>query len=147
MDRIVPGKDRRKPFKISFSSINVILTSGIALLLFLYLFISLSLLSTKPARHKTISENTTSSILAANQRTSDLPGFPYNRRILTAILEPINQTLWDTKPLPVRTFEVKDLKEVPYPKLSSCSKLPEQWPVDDYPDEDPFLPVSAANFK
>lgn len=146
-DRIVPGKGRRKPFKMSFSSINTILTLGVVLLLFLYLSISLSILSTKPASHQEISENNTSSILVASERPSHSSAPLNSRQILTAYIEPINQTMWDTKPLPLRTYEAKDLNEVPFPKLSSCSKLPEQWPVDDYPNEDPFLPVSTTNSK
>ena len=61
-------------------------------------------------------------------------------RVLTAYLEPIDQTAWDTKPLPVRTSTANNLQSIQYPKVTSCSKLPEQWPVDEYPDADPFLP-------
>jgi hypothetical protein len=61
-------------------------------------------------------------------------------QILTAYLEPIDKSTWDVKPLPVRTVKSNDLTERSFPKLNSCYKLPEQWPVDDYPDDDPFLP-------
>jgi hypothetical protein len=60
--------------------------------------------------------------------------------ILTAYLEPIDQSTWDTKPLPLRTSTAEDLTKIQYSKLTSCSKLPEQFPVDDYPNGDPFLP-------
>jgi hypothetical protein len=63
-----------------------------------------------------------------------------NRPVLTAYLEPINRDTWKTQPLPNRTSTAQDLKSVPFARLNSCSRLPEQWPVDDYPDEDPFLP-------
>jgi hypothetical protein len=65
---------------------------------------------------------------------------PEQERVLTAYLEPVDQTTWETKPLPVRKHTAKDLQPIPYPKVTSCSKLPEQWPVDEYPDADPFLP-------
>merc|ERR1719162_1739609 len=61
-------------------------------------------------------------------------------RFLTAYLEVTNRSVWNEKPLPVRTSKAEDLIKTRFPKLRSCSKLPEQWPVDDYPDADPFLP-------
>lgn len=63
-----------------------------------------------------------------------------SRRVLKAYVEPIDQSAWETMPLPARTTTADDLKVVEYPALTSCRKLPEQWPVDDYPDDDPFLP-------
>jgi hypothetical protein len=61
-------------------------------------------------------------------------------QVLTAYLEPIDRSAWNVKPLPVRTVKADDLTEQRFPKLNSCYKLPEQWPVDDYPHDDPFLP-------
>lgn len=61
-------------------------------------------------------------------------------RILTAYLEPIDESQWVHKPLPVRTTTAEDLKEIRFTKVNSCSNLIEQWPVDEYPDSDPFLP-------
>jgi hypothetical protein len=60
-------------------------------------------------------------------------------QILTAYIENTDRSGWGTKPLPVRNVKAEDLEVTRFPRLSSCSKLPEQWPVDDYPD-DPFLP-------
>jgi len=63
------------------------------------------------------------------------------RRVLTAYLEPIHQSDWQTKPLPKRNTTASSLKEKTYPGVTSCTKLPEQWPVDEPPtDDDPFLP-------
>lgn len=61
-------------------------------------------------------------------------------RILTAYLEPIDRSSWKNKPLPTRTSTAEDLKMINFPQLNSCRKLPEQWPVDNYPEDDPFLP-------
>lgn len=62
-------------------------------------------------------------------------------QVLKAFLEPIDMSSWEIKPLPVRVTATADqLTEVKYPKLNSCSKLPEQWPTDEYPNADPFLP-------
>jgi hypothetical protein len=72
--------------------------------------------------------------------TESRKGLPPPHQVLTAYLEPIDQSTWDTKPLPTRTSTSSDLTKQTYPKLDSCSKLPEQWPVDEYPDADPFLP-------
>ena len=60
--------------------------------------------------------------------------------VLRAYLEPIDRSLWNVKPLPVRNTTSKDLQVVEYPRLTSCSRLQEQFPIDDYPDVDPFLP-------
>ena len=62
------------------------------------------------------------------------------RPVLTAYLEPIDRSSLKIKPLPPRNSTNNDLKEVKYPRLNSCRRLPEQWPVDDYPETDPFLP-------
>ena len=69
----------------------------------------------------------------------DLLSVP-GRPVLTAYLEPIDRSSWKTKPLPPRNSTISDLKEVKYPRLNSCRRLPEQWPIDDYPQMDPFLP-------
>ena len=82
-------------------------------------------------------------ILGGNHNNKDISyGSPPKPRkeVLKAYLEPIDQSLWDIKPLPVRTVAADQLTEIAYPKLNSCKRLPEQWPVDDYPDADPFLP-------
>jgi hypothetical protein len=80
-----------------------------------------------------------------NTSSSSLPS-PRRAEILTAYLEPVQIHYWDPlrkdapKPLPLRQFTEADLKQVQYPQLNSCQKLPQQFPVDNYPDEDPFLP-------
>jgi hypothetical protein len=62
-------------------------------------------------------------------------------QMLAAYLEETDQSQWETRPLPSRTPKAADLTKRQYPRLNSCSKLMEQWPVDDSPvDEDPFLP-------
>ena len=64
-----------------------------------------------------------------------------NRPILTAYLEKVDQTEWDVKLLPLRkNAKAYLLKKVEYSGLNSCERLASQWPVDDYRDEDPFLP-------
>jgi hypothetical protein len=66
---------------------------------------------------------------------------PPPQRVLTAYVEPIDQSTWSQQPLPVRTWTAEDLKKSSFPQLNTCSKLPEQWPVDDvFPSRDPFLP-------
>lgn len=62
--------------------------------------------------------------------------------ILKAFLEPSSLDEWTRKPLPIRSqAKQHNLREISYPRLNSCSKLIQQWPVDDTPaDIDPFLP-------
>ena len=61
-------------------------------------------------------------------------------RILTAHLEPIYLHDWETKPLPVRNVTRNELTAIKYPRVNSCRQLPELWPIDDFPNADPFLP-------
>lgn len=63
-------------------------------------------------------------------------------QMLKAYLEPIDYTTWwHNKPLPVRaTATAQQLTEISYPSVNSCRRLPEQWPTDEFPDADPFLP-------
>ena len=72
-------------------------------------------------------------------------------RILSAYLEPVDQSTWNTKPLPARQTTSEDLTKIEYPKLNSCTRLMEQFPIDNYPGDpacngiagsegDPFLP-------
>ncbi len=62
--------------------------------------------------------------------------------ILKAFLEKVDQDSWKMKPLPVRaTATATQLTEVTYPRVNSCTRLPELFPADDTPtDADPFLP-------
>jgi hypothetical protein len=61
-------------------------------------------------------------------------------RILTAYLEPVDQSQWQTKPLPVRTTTKEGLTPVTFREVSSCSRLLEQIPTNSFPDADPYLP-------
>jgi hypothetical protein len=62
-------------------------------------------------------------------------------RVLTAYLEPIvDEKKWSRKPLPVRDAKADDLIRTAFPKVNSCSRLIEQFPADNFPDADPFLP-------
>jgi hypothetical protein len=96
-------------------------------------------------------EQQQSPIIGGSNRYEDRPAPPKEQQdqqpapqqVLTAYLEPIEDrdTWWTIQPLPNRTStNTNILTPRHYPKLNSCSRLPEQWPVDDYPDEDPFLP-------
>lgn len=66
-----------------------------------------------------------------------------NMPVLTAYCEPVNQTTWETKPLPKRDGPTtkSSLFPISYPHVQSCSAIPSQWPIDTPPvDLDPFLP-------
>ena len=74
-------------------------------------------------------------------RKSNIQDDKDERPVLTAYLEKVDQTEWEIKPLPSRKNARKSLlKKVEFTVLNSCKKLTSQWPVDDYRDEDPFLP-------
>ena len=62
--------------------------------------------------------------------------------ILTAYMEPINQTEWDIQPLPKRsTATLSQLTVQRYPRVHTCSQFLQQFPVDDNPcTTDSFLP-------
>ena len=73
------------------------------------------------------------------QRNSS-PRKPNNDNVLRAYLEPIFLDDWEKKPLPMRNTTASQLKVREYPQLSSCKHFVEQFPIDDFPDEDSFLP-------
>lgn len=67
---------------------------------------------------------------------------PTPQNILTAYQEPLDFEHWNIQPLPLRTTaKASKLNMIAYPRLNSCARLPQQWPVDDSPvDQDSFLP-------
>lgn len=66
---------------------------------------------------------------------------PDPSHVLKAFVEPIDFKEWESKPLPNRSTATADqLEEISFPRLNSCSKIPEMIPADQYPDRDPFLP-------
>ena len=77
-----------------------------------------------------------------NQKTTseDTLTIDMSDTTLRAFVEPIQPSDWDVLPLPRRTTTAHDLTQVDFPQLTTCSELTEQWPVDNYPDDDPFLP-------
>jgi hypothetical protein len=89
------------------------------------------------------------------QKDPLLQHHPNPELVLKAYVEPTNFDEWEVKPLPTRSKARKSLlKPIEYPQLNSCSKLPEQWPVNNDAteqssksgrrgnpvDADPFLP-------
>jgi hypothetical protein len=78
-----------------------------------------------------------------DDRFSTRSGRKSNMPVLTAYCEPVNQTTWETKPLPIRDGPTtkSQLFPIEYPHVQSCSTLSSQWPIDTPPvDLDPFLP-------
>lgn len=68
---------------------------------------------------------------------------PTPEYVLKAYLEPPNFEEWEVQPLPLRAKARADLlTEISYPRLQSCSALPQQFPVDDDSpvSRDAFLP-------
>ena len=79
--------------------------------------------------------------ITSNEVATTAAGAGSHGRVLTAYLEPVYQSDWKIKPLPRRNSTASVLRAIAYPKVSSCSRLPESWPVDNPPtDIDPFLP-------
>lgn len=94
--------------------------------------------------HKEPHRTTTSKITAETGNGFEpardrLMSSPTNR-VLKAYLEPVYLSDWNIKPLPVRNTTKEQLQVIEYPRVNSCQRLPELWPVDDYPGADPFLP-------
>lgn len=91
----------------------------------------------------TASVTTTAAKPTTSQQNSTQPAADKSSttsRILKAYLEPIYLSDWDVKPLPVRKTSQDQLHVIEYPRVNSCQRLPELWPIDDFPDADPFLP-------
>ena len=62
------------------------------------------------------------------------------RPILTAYLENPVSLNRNIKPLPPRTTTETLLTEKQFPKVQACSSMFETWPIDEYPEADPYLP-------
>jgi hypothetical protein len=84
----------------------------------------------------------TADLPLAEKDDSNPEKHPTPEYILTAYKEMVDFTEWEVKPLPPRANARKEkLNKVQYPRLRSCSKLTQQFPIDDTPsNEDPFLP-------
>jgi hypothetical protein len=77
----------------------------------------------------------------ANQVVSkNINNHNHGNLVLTAYLEP-PETLNDKiVPLPIRQTTASKLKKITFPKVANCSTMMQDFPIDDYPLEDPFLP-------
>lgn len=68
---------------------------------------------------------------------------PVDKRILTAYLEPPISLKGHAKPLPTRTTKASDLQAIEYPDVPTddCPvHTHDNFPIDEYPTGDPFLP-------
>ena len=65
---------------------------------------------------------------------------PPKTNILTAYVESPTTVDTTTKPLPIRNTKASQLLKIEYPHVTSCTTLMEDFPIDDYPTNDPFLP-------
>ena len=63
-----------------------------------------------------------------------------NPKVLTAYLESSSTLNSDISPLPIRNSSESSLKKITFPRVKNCSTLMQDFPIDDYPLEDPFLP-------
>lgn len=73
--------------------------------------------------------------LKRNQQTKNV------LKLLTAYLEPTASLDTGVSPLPMRKIRSSELKKVKFQTTHDrCSRLMEEFPVDDFPLEDPFLP-------
>ena len=78
--------------------------------------------------------------LDSNPKSGNVNSQDEESRVLKAYLEPVHVEDWGKKPLPVRNITSEQLTVIEYPRMTSCRRLPELFPIDDYPDADPFLP-------
>jgi hypothetical protein len=60
--------------------------------------------------------------------------------VLTAFLEPPETLNHHATPLPVRKTIATELKKITFPNVKNCSTLMQDFPIDNYPQQDPFLP-------
>jgi hypothetical protein len=63
-----------------------------------------------------------------------------NPKILTAYLESPSTLQRDVKPLPIRNTTKESLRKIEFPHVNSCATLMQDFPIDDFPTGDPFLP-------
>lgn len=129
--RGAPKLRRRRRSQLTLGQ-RAIATFLVAIIVSYFLFIIeiTSVLTTTSPNHKKSP--------LANTR---MPPIAWSDKILKAFIEPILQEEWQVKPLPNRTAaRASNLKMVSYPKLKSCKRFSAQFPIDEFPDADPFLP-------
>lgn len=82
------------------------------------------------------------------QKTNTRPikDIAYNQKrspddlVLTAFLEPPETLHSESNPLPVRDTSASKLQSIRFPNVKICSTLMQDFPIDTYPLQDPFLP-------
>lgn len=62
------------------------------------------------------------------------------RPVLTAYLEPPGTLEVGVTPLPPRNTTANRLRAIQFPTVINCSSIMQDFPIDDYPEGDPFLP-------
>ncbi|KAI2510192.1 glycosyltransferase [Fragilaria crotonensis] len=68
------------------------------------------------------------------------PTIPRERPVMTAFMEDPSTINLEMKPLPPRTSAKQQLIEKQYSKVTTCGTLFETFPIDEYPETDPYLP-------
>ena len=119
-------------------------TLGLILLLvfvpivYVYHILDIKHIKTPSTVHKSLKDfqqQQNNGIAPVIQKTTDSNGL-----ILTAYLES-PETLTDkVKPLPIRKTSANRLEKVTFPSVKNCSTLMQEFPIDNYPLQDPFLP-------
>jgi hypothetical protein len=94
----------------------------------------------EPPHKDSTTLNVAKSLVSKVQQVDTTSASSSSFRTLKAYLEPIHLSDWDVKPLPVRNTTKEQLQVIEYPRVNSCQRLHELWPIDDFPDADPFLP-------
>ena len=63
-----------------------------------------------------------------------------NIKVVSLYLESRTSLDVSTQPLPVRQTSAENLRRLNFENLTTCTDLPQTLPVDDFPDDDPWLP-------
>lgn len=63
-----------------------------------------------------------------------------NIKVVSLYLESRTSLDVSTQPLPVRRTSAENLRRLNFENLKTCTDLPQSLPVDDFPDDDPWLP-------
>ena len=68
------------------------------------------------------------------------PTIPQQRPVMTAYMEDSSNLNLAMKPLPQRTSSKQHLIGKEYRKVTTCGSLFQTFPIDEYPETDPYLP-------
>jgi Glycosyltransferase family 92 len=130
-------------------NVLIILAGAVFLpMVYVYQILEIKHIPTSSSIHKSLQrfqDGVPKSVLKAAVISGPIKDVSYSRRpsrdlVLTAYLEAPETLDAHTTPLSVRSTSAFKITAISFPHVQNCSTLMQDFPIDDYPLQDPFLP-------